>query len=132
MKLKKSFVVLALGLSGLSASYTASAGVEDALANICNIVISNDQGELRKKMKNVQNDYKLRLGDYYDGISCSGNSLIRTALLNQAVETGTLLVKKLPKSRLRSPDSDGVEIAAWIQSNGLSDSPIAAELKGRL
>lgn len=132
MKLNKSLIVMALSVSGLVASNAANAGVEDALANICNIVKSNDKSELRKKIKNLQSDFKMRLGDYYDGISCDGENLIRTALLNEAVDTGTLLVKKLPKSRLMSPDADGVEIIAWIQAKGLSDSPIATVVQDRL
>ncbi|MGB3724958.1 MAG: DUF3718 domain-containing protein [Glaciecola sp.] len=114
------------------ASANANASIQDSLANICNIVKSNDKSELRKKMKTVRSNFKLRLNDYYDGISCDGNSLIKTALLNEAVDTGKLLVKKLPKSRLASPDTDGVVITTWIQSNGLDGSPIASAISERL
>lgn len=113
-------------------SFNASASIEAALANICNIVQSDDQSELRKKMRNVQSNFSMKLSDYYDGITCDGNSLIRTALLSNAVEAGTLLVKKMPKSKLGEPESDGVLLTDWIASNGLEGNAIAAAVKERM
>ena len=83
-------------------------------------------------MKKVQSDYRLKLKDYYSGISCGGNSLIRTAMLNEAVETGTLLVKKMPKKSLSAPEKDGKTLTSWVAENGLDASPIAAVLKDRI
>ena len=73
--------------STLAFSNAAQANdVNEALANICTIVQADDKGELRKKMRRVQSDFKLKLRDYYSGVSCGGQSLIRTALTNNAVE----------------------------------------------
>ncbi len=83
-------------------------------------------------MRRVQSDYNLKLKDYYTGISCSGNSLIRTAMLNNAIETGTLLVKKMPKSDLNTPEKDGKTITDWASENGLNDSPIISVLNDRI
>lgn len=116
----------------LSVSATAQADVTEALANICTIVEADDKGELRKKMRAVESDYRLKLKDYYSGVSCGGNSLIRTALLNNAVEAGSLLVKKMPKSDLSAPEADGKTLQAWVAENGLQDNPIAAVLNDRL
>ena len=124
---KASFVLAALGVSGV-----ATADINEALANICNIVQADDKGELRKKMRLVQSDYRLKLHDYYKGISCDGNSLIRTAVLNNAVETGTLLVKKMPSRDLQTPEADGKTLQAWIAEQGQQASPIATELNGRI
>lgn len=110
----------------------AQADVSNALQNICTIVKADDKGELRKKMKKVQSDYRLKLKDYYAGISCGGNSLIRTAMLNDAVNAGTLLVKKMPKSELRSPEQDGKTLQTWVTEQGLSNSPIATVLSERI
>ena len=78
LKIVKTSLVIAatFGVSGL-----AQANVNEALANICTIVQADDKGELRKKMRTVASDYRLKLKDYYSGVSCSGNSLIRTAML---------------------------------------------------
>ena len=111
---------------------TAHADINAALQNICTIVKTNDKGELRKKMKKVQSDYRLKLKDYYSGISCGGNSLIRTAMLNEAVDTGTLLVKKMPKKDLSAPEKDGKTLTAWVSENGLDGSPIASALADRI
>jgi hypothetical protein len=94
---------IAIATISLLAAGNAQADVSEALQNICTIVKADDKGELRKKMKRVQSDFRLKLKDYYTGVSCGGNSLIRTAMLNNAVETSTLMVKKMPKGDLSSP-----------------------------
>ena len=123
---------LLIASMGLAFTGTASANVNEALSNICTIVQANDKGELRKKMRMVQSDYRLKLRDYYSGISCGGNSLIRTAILSNAVEAGTLLVKKMPRTDLKTPEKDGKTLLAWVAEHGHSDNPIAAELQNRL
>jgi hypothetical protein len=100
--------------------------------NICTIIKADDKGELRKKMKRVQSDYRLKLKDYYTGVSCGGNSLIRTAMLNDAIETGTLMVKKMPRGDLSSPEEDGKTVLTWASENGLDASPIVAALNDRI
>jgi hypothetical protein len=130
LKIVKTSIIIAAATAGFS--MPAQASVEDALANICTIVKADDKSELRKKMRAVQNDYNLKLRDYYSGISCSGNSLIRTALLSNAVEAGSLLVKKMPKDALSSPENDGKSLTAWISENGLDANPIASVLKDRI
>jgi hypothetical protein len=110
----------------------AQADVNEALQNICTIVKADDKDELRKKMKRVQSDFNLKLKDYYTGISCGGDSLIRTAMLNNAIKTGTLMVKKMSKGDLSAPENDGKTIIAWALENGLETSPIVAALNDRI
>ena len=123
---------IAIATLSLTFTGTAQADVNAALQNICTIVKADDKGELRKKMKRVQSDYRLKLKDYYSGISCGGNSLIRTAMKSNAVAAGTLLVKKMPKGDLRSPEQDGMTVIAWASENGLDDSAIVAALNDRI
>ena len=123
---------IAIAAASLMFTGTAQADVNAALQNICTIVKTNDKGELRKKMKKVQSDFRMKLKDYYSGISCGGNSLIRTAMLNEAVDTGTLLVKKMPKKDLKAPEQDGKTLSVWVSENGLDASPIAQELSSRI
>ncbi|WP_332874120.1 DUF3718 domain-containing protein [Alteromonas sp. IB21] len=116
LKIVKASLVIAatFGVSGI-----AHADVSEALANICTIVQADDKGELRKKMRSVESDYRMKLKDYYSGISCSGNSLIRTALLNNAVEAGELLVKKMPICILRLEISFSAKVMrkrCWLES----------------
>ena len=126
---KTSLMIASMGLGFTGA---ASANVNEALSNICTIVQADDKGELRKKLRMVQSDYRLKLRDYYSGISCGGNSLIRTAILSNAVEAGTLLVKKMPKSDLETPEQDGKTLQAWVAEQGQTASPIAVELQSRI
>ena len=131
LKIVKTSLVIAA--STLAFSNAAQANdINEALANICTIVQADDKGELRKKMRSVESDYRMKLKDYYSAISCSGNSLIRTALLNNALEAGELLVKKMPKSDLEAPEADGKTLQAWVAENGLQDNPIAAVINDRL
>jgi hypothetical protein len=123
---------IAIATASLIFAGTAQADVSEALQNICTIVKADDKGELRKKMKRVQSDYRLKLKDYYTGVSCGGNSLIRTAMLNNAVETGTLMVKKMPRGDLSSPEKDGKTVLIWASENGLDASPIVAALIDRI
>ena len=125
-------ISIAIATASLIFAGTAQADVSDALQNICTIVKADDKGELRKKMKRVQSDFRLKLKDYYTGVSCGGNSLIRTAMLNNAVETGTLMIKKMPKGDLSSPEQDGKTVLAWASENGLEASPIVAALNNRI
>ena len=130
LKIVKTSLIVAA--STLAFSNAAHADINDALANICNIVQADDKGELRKKMRSVESDFRLKLHDYYTGISCNGQSLIRSAIQNNAIEVGTLLVKKMPSRDLSEPEADGKTLQAWIAEQGLQDSPIAAELSGRI
>ena len=130
--LKNFKTIVAVSAATLAFSNVASANVNEALANICTIVQADDKVELRKKMRDVETDYRLKLKDYYSGITCNGQSLIRTALLANAVESGTLLVKKMSKSDLAAPESDGKTLQAWVSEQGLDASPVAAVINERL
>ncbi len=130
LKIVKSTLITSVVAFGFCAN--AMADINDALANICTIVQADDKGELRKKMKNVEDDFRLKLQDYYTGITCDGNSLIRHAMLANAVETGTLLVKKMPKKELSETESDGKTLQAWISEKGLQANPVAQVLAERI
>ncbi|MBC3767915.1 DUF3718 domain-containing protein [Neptunicella marina] len=119
-------------LSTVLAAPFAFADVNEDLQNICTIVKNNDKGELRKKMRGVQKDYKLRLGDFYGGVSCGGNSLIRYSMQNDAVDVGTYMIKKMSKKDLSQAESDGLAIKDWASQNGYLDSEIGKELIDRL
>ena len=123
---------IAITITSLIFAGNVQADVGEALQNICTIVKADDKGELRKKMKRVQSDYNLKLKDYYTGISCGGNSLIRTAMLNNAESTGTLMVKKMPKGDLKAPEKDGKTVLVWASENGLDASPIVTALNKRI
>ena len=124
--------LIAIATATLFFAGNAQADVNEALQNICTIIKADDKGELRKKMKRVESDYNLKFKDYYTAVSCGGNSLIRTAMLNNSEKTGTLMIKKMPKGDLRAPEQDGKTVLAWASENGLGASPIVAVLNDRI
>lgn len=128
----KKLLVPTLAIACCCFSNLANAQVEEALANICAIVKADDKSELRKKMRRVQSDYSVKLKDYYGAVTCGGNSLIRVALLNESTKTGTLLVKKMPKKLLTTPEKDGKTLLTWINEQGYGESDIALVVKDRM
>ncbi|MBT1063473.1 DUF3718 domain-containing protein [Bowmanella sp. Y26] len=129
--MKKSALVL-LGLASLAVSPLSVADINDDLQNICTIVKNDDKAELRKKVKQVQDDYNLRLGDYYDGISCGGQSLIRYSMENNAAEVGTFMIKKMSKTDLQKVEKDGMALQQWAEANGHIATSIGQELISRI
>jgi len=125
-------VNVSIATASLIFAGNVQADINDALQNICTIVKADDKGELRKKMKRVQSDYNLKLKDYYTGVSCDGDSLIRTAMLNNSEETGTLLVKKMPRGYLKAPEKDGKTVLDWASENGFDSSPIVTAINERI
>ena len=113
-------------------SPVAQADLTEDLQNICTIVKNNDKGELRKKMRGVKDDYRMRLGDFYEGVSCGGQSLIRYAMLNGANDVGAYMVGQMGKSDLSKPETDGMTLQQWADSNGYLASDTGKELLDRL
>jgi hypothetical protein len=131
LNFKKYTIITAAALS-LCLTTQASADINESLQNICTIVKSDDKRELRRKMKSVQSDYNLKLRDYYSGITCGGKSLIKSSFEYDSIETGTLLIKKMPKGDLSEPehDSAGV-ILEWASSNG-KNTELLSVLRDRI
>jgi hypothetical protein len=128
--MKKSLIITTLATALVTPFSVAD--INEDLQNICTIVKNDDKGELRKKMRSVQNDYNMRLGDYYTGISCGGNSLIRYSMQNNAADVGTYMIKKMSKKDLSAAEADGMAIKQWAETNGFIDSEIGKELLARL
>lgn len=116
----KGLILVAVCLLGMT--FNAQANIQKTLTNICDIVKSDDKSALRKKMKIVHSNYSMRIDEYYSGIKCSGDSLIRTAMLNNSVEAGTLLIRKMPKGALRSAAKDGKTLPQWAAEKGLANN----------
>lgn len=130
--MKKTLVVALSALVIATTSFMSQAAIEDDLKNVCTIVKNNDKSELRKKMKKIRNNYKLRISDYYTGISCGSDSLIRWAMKNNAHDAGDYVIKKMSKSALGKPESDGKTIEQWAQDNGHIGKPLGIALIDRL
>ena len=121
-------VALAALIAASFVSTSAEANTDQLVANICDYVKSNDKNRLRKKLK--ENRVKLR--NIYDGVSCDGNSLLRTAYNSNSLEVGEYIAKRLPAGDLNSPEADGKSILDWANANGHSGSAITAAVQSRI
>ncbi|GGO74428.1 DUF3718 domain-containing protein [Bowmanella pacifica] len=130
--MKKSTLAILTTLGTLAFAPASFADINEDLQNICTIVKNDDKSELRKKLKKVQDDYNLRLGDYYTGISCGGSSLIRYSMENNAIEVGVFMIKKMSRSDLNQAEQDGMPLQQWAESNGHLASEIGKELMDRI
>ncbi|MDN4503566.1 DUF3718 domain-containing protein [Alteromonadaceae bacterium BrNp21-10] len=108
------------------------ADINSDLENICTIVKNNDKGELRKKMRSVNKEYNVRLGDIYSGVSCGGASLIRYSMQNDAADVGEYMIKKMSKKDLAAAEKDGVALQQWAETNGFISTSIGQALVSRL
>lgn len=128
----KLFMKLGVAICVAIVSLPSMADINADLANICTIVKNNDKSELRKKINKVKKEYKVRLSDYYGGITCGGNTLIRHAMSHAANDAGAYLIKQMRKSDLNKPEGDGKTIKQWAEENGHIGGPIGTALLDRL
>ncbi|RTR40861.1 DUF3718 domain-containing protein [Shewanella canadensis] len=112
-----------------ASTFSIPAQANDQLAaNICNYVQTNDKNRLRKKLK--ENRVKLR--NIYSGISCNGDSLLRTAMKSGSDKVGTFVAKRLSVSDLKAAEADGMTVVQWSEANGHSGSTITAAINERI
>ena len=128
----KRLIIALTSLIAFGLSSNAYADINSDLQNICTIVKNNDKSELRKKMKNIKKDYKLKLGDYYSGVSCGGQSMIRYAMQNSADDVGKYLIKKMKKGDLKAAEKDGQTVKQWAEANGHIGGVIGSALVARI
>lgn len=112
-----------------ASTFSIPAQANDQLAaNICNYVQADDKNRLRKKLK--ENRVKLR--NVYSGISCGGDSLLRTAMKSGSDKVGTFVAKRLSVSDLKEAEADGMTVVQWSEANGHSGSAITAAINERI
>jgi len=129
MRLMPVALAALIGFSYVSVPATAEAAEADPLvASICDYVKANDKNRLRKKLK----ESRVKLRQIYSGISCDGQSLLRTAYGANANDAGEFVAKRLSVTELSVPEADGMTIQAWAEGNGHGAIPITAAIKERL
>lgn len=128
MRLLPVAIAALIAASSVSVSTSVMAESDQLVANICDYVKANDKNRLRKKLK--ENRVKLR--NIYSGVSCDGNSLLRTSLNAGSNDVGEFIAKRLAASELSTPEADGKTILDWAEANGHGASPITAAIKDKL
>lgn len=104
--------------------FTSSAIAQDQIAtSLCSFVAQDNRNQVRK----VLSDNKLNMRTIYTGIRCNNESLLQLAIRNDALDTGTFIVKQMPAKILAESGYDG-----WATENGFADSPLVNIIKTRL
>lgn len=91
MRLMPVALAALIGFSYVSVPTTAKAEADPLVASICDYVKANDKNRLRKKLK----ESRVKLRQVYSGISCDGQSLLRTAYAANANDAGEFVAKRL-------------------------------------
>ena len=76
-----------------SALTTPKAQAADIATSICEYVAADD----KKRMRSFLKTNKLKIRRIFDNIQCNGKNLLEFASTSGSVETGSLMISKLPK-----------------------------------
>lgn len=88
------FCYLSSGFNALPSKAIAA----DVAQTLCEYVASDDKKRLRKFLKSN----KLKIRNVFKGIQCNGKDLLSFAASHNSVETGELMIKKLPKKEVKA------------------------------
>ena len=72
---------------------TPKAQAADIAQSICEYVAADD----KKRMRSFLKTNKLKIRRIFDGIQCNGKNLLEFAASKDSVQTGSLMISKLPK-----------------------------------
>lgn len=109
-------------IAGLVVSSSAMAQ-ENIAVSLCSFVAEDNRNQVRK----VLSDNKLNMRNIYSNIRCNNESLLQFAIRNDALDTGTFIVKQMPAKILADSDYEG-----WAAENGFADNPLVNIIKTRL
>lgn len=94
--MKNLLLVPAIALVSLTFPHVAKAS--DLALSLCEYVSVDDKKRLRSFLKS--NNLKIR--NVFEGVQCNGQNLLEFAGASNAVETGELMINKLPKSTVQA------------------------------
>ena len=86
------FTITVLTLT--SAISTSTAHAADIAQNICEYVAADD----KKRMRSFLKTNKIKIRRIFDDIKCNGKNILEFASARGSIETGSLIISKLPKN----------------------------------
>ena len=93
--MKKLLLVTAItALTMTSIVSPPKAQAADIARSICEYIAADDKRRMRSFLKAK----RLRIRNIFSDIKCNGQNLLEFAATNRSVETGSLMIGKLPKS----------------------------------
>jgi hypothetical protein len=94
-KMKKLLIASTITILTLtSVVSTPKAQATNIAQSICEYVAADD----KKRMRSFLKMNKLKIRRIFDGIECNGQNLLEFASTSGSIETGSLMISKLPKS----------------------------------
>lgn len=94
IKMKKLLLVLSITIFTLFSVVSAPQAQANGIAqNLCEYVAADDKKHLRSFLKLN----KLKIRKVFDSVQCNGKNLLEFAAINGSIETGSLIISKLPK-----------------------------------
>ncbi|MGB2738958.1 MAG: DUF3718 domain-containing protein [Cognaticolwellia sp.] len=90
-------LLLAITFLLLTVTYSEKAQANNVAKSLCEYVSVDDKSRLRSYLRSN----KLKIRNVFDAVQCNGQNLIAFAGSNNAIETGTLMLGKLPKATVK-------------------------------
>ncbi len=78
-------------------SFTPTVQASNIAQTICGYVSVDDKSRLRSFLK----QHKLKVRKIFDGVQCDGKNLIEFADSKNSFKTGSLMIGKLPKKKVK-------------------------------
>jgi hypothetical protein len=79
-------------------SFTPIAQASNVAQSICGYVSVDDKSRLRSFLK----ENKLKIRKIFDGVQCNGKNLVEFADSKNSFKTGSLMIGKLPKDKVKN------------------------------
>ena len=86
--------ITAITVSSLTSFVAPQAQAADVAQSLCEYVAADD----KKRMRSFLKSNKVKIRNVFKGIECNGQNLLAFAASRGSVETGSLIISKLPKS----------------------------------
>lgn len=111
-------ILLMITFAILASTYSEKSQAQNIAKSLCEYVSADDKSRLRSFLKTN----KLKIRNIFDDVKCNGQNLVAFAGTNNALKTGSLMLAKLPKSRvedlLTTITSPELSAAAQKRING--------------
>jgi len=87
-------ILLMITIAVLATTYSEKSQAQNIAKSLCEYVSVDDKSRLRSFLKTN----KLKIRHIFDDVKCNGQDLVTFAGNSNAIETGSLMLAKLPKA----------------------------------
>ncbi len=92
--MKKLLLASTITVLTLTSAFNApTAQAANIAQSLCEYVAADD----KKRMRSFLKSNKLKIRSIFDGVQCNGQNLLQFAATSGSLETGSMMISKLPK-----------------------------------